>query len=119
MNQLFSQGTAGLLLDMCSDYWDGSQLKPLSNLDRSVCVVYVYDFLQAVLNEFVLQAEDRRLLPSNQHVLVLCSVRLPTAAADDLEGSAGDVRGASGNVCSVRSRTEDTHARQSCQVRLL
>lgn len=34
MNQMFSQGTAGLLLDMCSDYWDGSELKPLNDLDR-------------------------------------------------------------------------------------
>ena len=31
---MFSQGTAGLLLDMCSDYWDGSELKPLNDLDR-------------------------------------------------------------------------------------
>jgi hypothetical protein len=34
MNQLFSQGTADLLLDTCSDFWDGQELMPLNEADR-------------------------------------------------------------------------------------
>ncbi|ELT96471.1 hypothetical protein CAPTEDRAFT_150937 [Capitella teleta] len=34
MNQLFSQGTADLLLDTCSDFWDGQDLMPLTEQDR-------------------------------------------------------------------------------------
>ena len=34
MNQLFSQGTADLLLDACTDFWDGYDLVPLAETDR-------------------------------------------------------------------------------------
>lgn len=33
-SHLFSQGMADLLLDACSDFWDGQKLKPLGNAER-------------------------------------------------------------------------------------
>ena len=38
MLQLFSQGTADLLLDACTDYWDGSNLCVLNDSERYVLV---------------------------------------------------------------------------------
>ncbi|CAM1310652.1 KIAA0195 (predicted) [Pycnogonum litorale] len=32
--QLLSQGTSDILLDMCSDYWDGNDLIPLTHIER-------------------------------------------------------------------------------------
>lgn len=32
--QLFSQGTADLVLDCCDDYWNGRDLRPLTKEDR-------------------------------------------------------------------------------------
>ena len=32
--QLFSQGMADLLLDACSDYWDGHDVRPLGDEER-------------------------------------------------------------------------------------
>lgn len=34
--QLFSQGMADLLLDACSDYWDGHEVRPLGDEERFV-----------------------------------------------------------------------------------
>lgn len=36
MLQLMSQGTADLILDVCSDYWNGQDLCPLTEADRYV-----------------------------------------------------------------------------------
>ena len=34
MHQLFSQGTADLLLDACSEFWNGQDLISLNEVDR-------------------------------------------------------------------------------------
>ena len=34
VHQLLSQGSADLLLDVCTDFWDGSEVHPLTNLER-------------------------------------------------------------------------------------
>ena len=34
--QMMSQGTADLLLDVCTDFWDGNNLCPLSDFERLV-----------------------------------------------------------------------------------
>ena len=31
---MMSQGTADLLLDACTDFWDGSDLRPMSDFER-------------------------------------------------------------------------------------
>ena len=33
--QLMTQGSADLLMNMCSDYWDGKDISPLTSYDRS------------------------------------------------------------------------------------
>ena len=33
---MMSQGTADLLLDVCTDFWDGKNLCPLSDFERLV-----------------------------------------------------------------------------------
>jgi len=37
--QLFSQGMADLLLDACSDYWDGHEVRPLGEEERFVLLL--------------------------------------------------------------------------------
>ena len=32
--QMFSQGMADVLLDACSDFWDGHDIRPLGNEER-------------------------------------------------------------------------------------
>ena len=44
MYQLLTQGTADIVLDSCTDYWDGTTLRTLTDLDRytvrlSVCLI--------------------------------------------------------------------------------
>jgi hypothetical protein len=39
MFQLLTQGTADIVLDCCVDYWDGSALCTLTDVDRSVSCV--------------------------------------------------------------------------------
>lgn len=39
--QLFSQGTADLILDCCDDYWNGKDLRPLMKEDRKRALVSV------------------------------------------------------------------------------
>ena len=41
MCQLLTQGTADIVLDSCSDYWDGTTLRTLTDLDRSVISLHV------------------------------------------------------------------------------
>ncbi|XP_003739856.1 transmembrane protein 94 [Galendromus occidentalis] len=39
--QMFSQGTADLILDHCTDYWDGHNICPITDLDRK-CILDFY-----------------------------------------------------------------------------
>ena len=34
MKQMFSQGMADVLLDACSDFWDGQDIRPLGTEER-------------------------------------------------------------------------------------
>jgi len=34
MKQMFSQGMADVLLDACSDFWDGRDIRPLGSEER-------------------------------------------------------------------------------------
>ena len=34
MYQMMSQGTGDLLLDVCSDFWDGCDVIPLTDIER-------------------------------------------------------------------------------------
>ena len=38
MYQLLTQGTADIVLDSCTDYWDGTTLCSLTDLDRYISV---------------------------------------------------------------------------------
>ena len=38
---LFSQGTGDLLLDLCSDFWDGHDLCPLKEGDRYCSTIMI------------------------------------------------------------------------------
>ena len=55
IHQLFSQGTADMILDSCTDYWDGSDIRPLSEADRSVSgeeyVVYCTKCISYLMND--------------------------------------------------------------------
>ncbi|KAL1486544.1 hypothetical protein MTO96_031339 [Rhipicephalus appendiculatus] len=59
--QMFTQGTADLVLDMCSEYWDGRDLCPLSDSDRK----RILDFYQrSSLTSYCLAFAYAPLLPS-------------------------------------------------------
>ena len=49
MCQLMSQGTADMLLDACSDYWDGHDLCSLTEVDRYVHAHFLFIFLKLFL----------------------------------------------------------------------
>ncbi|CAN8003022.1 unnamed protein product [Ixodes hexagonus] len=61
MLQMFTQGTADLILDLCSEYWDGRDLCPLSDSDRK----RILDFYQrSSLTSYCLAFAYAPLLPS-------------------------------------------------------
>ncbi|GAB6020787.1 hypothetical protein CHUAL_003446 [Chamberlinius hualienensis] len=66
MSQLMSQGTGDLILDSCSDFWDGHDLQPLSESDRkkildfyhrtsltSYCSAFSYRPINAQISDYL------------------------------------------------------------------
>lgn len=80
--QMFTQGTADLVLDMCSEYWDGRDLCPLSDSDRkrildfyqrssltSYCLAFAYaPLLPSLLLNPALEGSYLQLPPDSSHL---------------------------------------------------
>lgn len=80
--QMFTQGTADLVLDMCSEYWDGRDLCPLSDSDRkrildfyqrssltSYCLAFAYaPLLPSLLLNPALEGNYLQLPPDSSHL---------------------------------------------------
>ncbi|KAH9383847.1 hypothetical protein HPB48_025617 [Haemaphysalis longicornis] len=80
--QMFTQGTADLVLDMCSEYWDGRDLCPLSDSDRkrildfyqrssltSYCLAFAYaPLLPSLLLNPALEGSYLQLPPDSHHL---------------------------------------------------
>ncbi|GIY93986.1 transmembrane protein 94 [Caerostris extrusa] len=49
-NQLFSQGTADLILDACNEYWDGNDIRVLTESDRSSLTAHCMGYAYSPLN---------------------------------------------------------------------
>ena len=79
--QLFSQGTGDLVLDACSEYWDGSDLRHLTDIDRkrildfyhrssltAYCMAFSYVPLPVPPNSRVMKDHYLELAPDGSHV---------------------------------------------------
>lgn len=79
--QLFSQGTGDLVLDACSEYWDGSDLRHLTDVDRkrildfyhrssltAYCMAFSYVPLPVPPNARIMKDHYLELAPDGSHV---------------------------------------------------
>ena len=87
--QMLSHGSADLILEACTDFWDGTDIYPLSGSDRcrniytpSIFVsVFPFAFLFfASLATLLLQKEGAGFLPAGLSVRLLLSICLQTHA---------------------------------------
>ena len=80
--QMFSQGTADVILDYCIDYWDGHDVYPLTPALRYRICSHLYPRTQGTqltLNEFgTFQKENSRFLPTFELDRILYGLLLPS-----------------------------------------
>ncbi len=89
--QLFSQGTGDLVLDCCSDFWDGGDLRFLTNVDRkrildfyhrssltAYCMAFSYVPLTVCPDRRLLQGHTLEVAPDSSHVFPTSNVEAAT-----------------------------------------
>ncbi|CAG0889218.1 unnamed protein product [Darwinula stevensoni] len=84
MNQLMSQGTADIILDSCSDVWDGKDLFPLTNnLRKKILDFYHRSSLTAYCTAFAYRPMMTHLSPTvcMQYLELPADGRLPKTLA--------------------------------------
>lgn len=59
--QMLSHGSADLILEACTDFWDGSDIYPLSGSDRSETSPYLLHFQQMKVFRHLLNGNDAGL----------------------------------------------------------
>ncbi|ESN95204.1 hypothetical protein HELRODRAFT_86932, partial [Helobdella robusta] len=86
--QLFSQGMADILLNLCTDYWDGQNVQPLAEAERkkiadfyhrtsmtSYCTAFSYrpleDVSLSIANDFYYEIPEAHFLSRNHDGLLL------------------------------------------------
>jgi len=128
--QLFSQGTGDLILDACSEFWDGNDLRILTQSDRkrildfynrssltAYCMAFSYVPLTSVCpDQKVLQGYTLELAPDSSHVFPHSTLDSAEAARlrwnDILEGRESSQSRLSGHYLSNESLSmKDKEAR--------
>lgn len=110
--QLFSQGTGDLILDCCSEYWDGSDLRCLTETDRkrildfyhrssltAYCMAFSYVPLTTIPDINQISGYYLELAPDSSH---LFNMSEPTGNRRTLLDVAGDGRTSSTSRLSGR-----------------
>ena len=54
MMQLLTQGSADIVLDACTDFWDGDDLCELTSSDRYLHFLFTFLFLTFLFSFFIL-----------------------------------------------------------------
>lgn len=104
---MLSHGTADLILEACTDFWDGTDIYPLSGSDRySLCHIDHFHFAAIMMtifssrpycfhsSLFLLQKEGFGFLPACLSVRQLLSVCLQTHASIIVQPTEWQVCGA-------------------------
>lgn len=96
--QMLSHGSADLILEACTDFWDGTDIYPLSGSDRcSICNTFHFQAISSIflaalfppaallvvfhLSPLLLQKEGSGFLPACLSVRLLLSICLQTHAS--------------------------------------
>lgn len=101
-HQLFSQGTADIILDSCVDFWNGNDLSPLTSSERkkitdfysrtsltAYCTAFAYRPLNKTIDSKLSQGYLE--LPSNSKQTFM-AYRSPTSSHLEIKKGGGDSR---------------------------
>lgn len=97
---MLSHGSADLILEACTDFWDGTDIYPLSGSDRcrNACtptaLVSVLPVFASLLLPVPFQKEGSGFLPASLSVGLLLGLRLQTHAGLLVGPAEREVRGA-------------------------
>lgn len=130
--QLFSQGTGDLVLDACTEYWDGSDLRNLTDIDRkrildfyhrssltAYCMAFSYVPLTTCPDAKITKDNYLELAPDSSHVFPIIKNVGDTSSlrwSDTSERGTGAQSRLSGHYLSTDSltvRQEGTHHKTS------
>lgn len=127
---MLSHGSADLILEACTDFWDGTDIYPLSGSDRCrnsytpsifvALVPFAFPFSHHLLL-LLLQKEGSGFLPASLSVRLLLSIRLQAHAGVLVQRTEWKVRGAGSRSLLVhwsRSSLHYSHQTQLMQKQL-